>query len=347
MEAEQDRTDRVARALWRALRGAAGVAAALVATAASAATFPLGTDDVVGEIGAVTARRDDTLIDLARAHGLGYEEIVSANPGVDPWLPGEGTIVRLPLRRVLPDAPREGIVVNLPEHRLYYYPPAKAGEPRVVVTFPVAIGKMDWQTPLGVTRIADKVKDPPWYPPESVRREHAKKGDILPTVVPAGPDNPLGSRKMRLAIPGGAYLIHGTNKPAGIGMQATHGCMRLYPEDVEALFDMVSVGTPVRIVNQPQKVGWSSERLYVEVHKPLENTESAVVEPDRTALARLVANAVRARPAAPVAWSRAETAFELAEGVPVPVTADVPPTAVPVPAPVAATAATAVSGASL
>lgn len=308
------------RTAGRRLLAGATVLLAFVAAAAPAAVFPLGEGDLIGELSEVTVQRDDTLIDMARRHGLGYEEIVRANPGVDPWLPGEGTVVRLPLRRVLPDAPREGIVVNLPEHRLYYFPPAKAGEQRVVVTYPVAIGKMDWQTPLGVTRIADKVKDPAWYPPESVRREHAKKGDILPTVVPPGPDNPLGSRKMRLAIPGGAYLIHGTNRPAGIGMQATHGCMRLYPEHVEALFDMVSVGTPVRIVNQPQKVGWDGGRLFVEVHRPLENTESAVVEPDRTALARLVAQAVRARPEAPVTWARAEDAFELAEGVPVPVT---------------------------
>jgi L,D-transpeptidase ErfK/SrfK len=303
-------------------RGAATFLLALGGGTALAATYQLAEGDLVGELGEVTARRDDTLLDLARRHGLGYEEMVRANPGVDPWLPGEGTVVRLPLRRVLPDAPREGIVVNLPEHRLYYYPPAKAGEPRVVVTYPVAIGKMDWSTPLGSTKVVQKVKDPNWYPPDSVRREHAKKGDILPAVVPAGPDNPLGAYMLRLAIPGGAYLIHGTNRPAGVGMQATHGCMRLYPEHIEALFGMVPVGTPVRIVNQPQKVGWSADRLYVEVHRPLENTESAVVEPDRTALARLVANAVRVRAAAPVAWARAEHAFELAEGVPVPVTSE-------------------------
>jgi L,D-transpeptidase ErfK/SrfK len=294
----------------------------LAAPAAWAASYPLGDSDLIGELSEVTAQRDDTLIDMARRHGLGYEEIVRANPGVDPWLPGEGTIVRLPLRRVLPDAPREGIVVNLPEHRLYYFPPAKAGEQRVVVTFPVAIGKMDWSTPLGVTRIVQKTKNPNWYPPESVRREHARKGEILPAVVPAGPDNPLGAYSLRLGIPSGAYLIHGTNRPAGVGMQATHGCMRLYPEHIEALFGMVAVGTPVRIVNQPQKVGWDGGRLFVEVHRPLENTDSVVVEPDRTALARLVANAVRARPAAPVTWGRAEVAFELAEGVPVAVTAE-------------------------
>jgi L,D-transpeptidase ErfK/SrfK len=299
----------------------AALVLAVVAAPLRAATFPLPADgDLVGATGEATAQRDDTIIDLARRHGLGYEEMVNANAGIDPWLPGEGTVLRLPLRRVLPDAPREGIVVNLPEHRLYYYPPAKNGEPRVVVTFPLAIGKMDWSTPLGLTRVVAKVKDPAWYPPESVRREHALRGDILPKVVPAGPDNPLGQYMMRLGIPGGAYLIHGTNKPAGIGMQATHGCMRLYPENIEELYRMVSLDTPVRIVNQPHKAGWSGGRLYVEVHPPLEATDSTVVEPDRTALARLVTNAARVHATGPVIWSQAELAYERAEGVPVAVT---------------------------
>jgi L,D-transpeptidase ErfK/SrfK len=303
--------------------GLATIAVALLPGVTGAATLPLPADgDLVGEYAEATAHRDDTLIDLARRYSLGYEEVVNANREVDPWLPGEGTRVRLPLRRVLPDAPREGIVVNLPEHRLYYYPPAKPGEPRVVVTYPVSVGKMDWSTPLGVTRIAAKIKDPPWYPPESVRAEHAARGDILPKMIPPGPDNPLGLYAMRLAIPGGSYLIHGTNKPAGVGMQVTHGCMRLYPEHIEEFFRMVAVDTPVRIVNQPQKVGWSDGRLYVEVHPPLEATSSAIVEPDRNSLARLVANAVRTRPAGPVTWARAEGAFEAATGIPVSVTED-------------------------
>lgn len=290
--------------------------------AALAAVLPLPeSGDLIGEYTEVTAVHDDTLIDLARKYGLGYEEVVNANPGVDPWLPGAGTVVRLPLRRVLPDAPHEGIVINLPEHRLYYYPAAKAGEPRVVITYPISIGKMDWSTPIGLTKIATKIKDPAWYPPESVRTEHAKNGDILPKVVPAGPDNPLGQFAMRLAIPGGAYMIHGTNRPAGVGMQVTHGCMRLYPEDIEELFKRVAVDTPVRILNQPHKVGWDGGQLFVEVHPPLEASDTGVFEPDRTALARLVANAVRSRPASvSVAWARAEVAFEEARGIPVAVT---------------------------
>ncbi len=300
--------------LFGALFGASG--------AVHSAVLALQADsDLVGEYSEVSAIHADTLIDIARRFGLGYEEVVNANPGVDPWLPGEGVVIRLPLRRILPDTPHEGIVVNLPEHRLYYYPPAKAGESRIVVTYPISVGKMDWSTPIGLTHIAAKVKDPVWYPPESVRYEHAQRGDILPKAVPAGPDNPLGLYMMRLAIPGGAYLIHGTNKPAGVGMQVTHGCMRLYPEDIEELFKKVAVDTPVRIVNQPHKVGWSDGQLYVEVHPPLEASDRGAYEPDRTALARLVAAAVRNKArSVGVEWIRTESAFLEALGIPVPVT---------------------------
>lgn len=294
------------------------------ALAADTYVLPPEGESLVGEPAETLAGHEDTLLDLARRHSLGYEEIVNANPGVDPWLPGQGTRIRLPKQRVLPDAPREGIVINLPEHRLYYYPVPKPGEPRTVVSFPVSIGKMDWNTPLGTTRIAMKIRNPTWTPPESVRQEHLKNGEVLPKVVPAGPDNPLGLFAMRLAIPGGAYMIHGTNKPAGVGMQVTHGCMRLYPEDIELLFGMVSEGTPVRIVNQPQKVGWSQGRLYTEVHPPLVSVDNRIVAPDASALSRLVAQQAVARPAL-VRWAVAEDVFEAAVGVPAPVAELLPP----------------------
>jgi L,D-transpeptidase ErfK/SrfK len=295
----------------------------LASTGGHAAVLSLPMDgDLVGDTIEVAATHDDTLIDLARRYGLGYEEVVNANPGVDPWLPGEGTVVRMPLKRILPDTPHEGIVVNLPEHRLYYYPPAKPGEPRVVVTYPVSVGKMDWATPLGLTKIQTKIKDPSWTPPESVRREHAERGDILPKVIPPGPDNPLGLYAMRLAIPGGSYMIHGTNRPAGVGMQVTHGCMRLYPEHIEELFKMVAVDTPVRLVNQPQKVGVLDGQLYVEVHPAMETTSSAIVRPDRTTLARLVANTARLRAGTgPIVWETVESAFGERRGMPVRVAA--------------------------
>ncbi len=269
--------------------------------------------DLIGVPLATEAREQDTLPDIARRHGLGHEEIINANPGVDTWLPGAGTPVVLPRQRLLPVAPREGIVINLPEHRLYYFPVPAPGETPVVWTFPVSIGKMDWKTPLGVTRIVQKVKDPTWTPPKSVRAEHARRGDILPVVVPAGPDNPLGRHALRLGIPGGSYLIHGTNRPAGVGMQVTHGCMRLYPEDIERLFGMTAVNTPVRIVNQPYKWGWHDGQLLIEVHPPLQ--EDAVDLPTLTDLSRLIVEAIRAAPRA-IDWPRGERIWREARGLP-------------------------------
>src|SRR5262245_49630283 len=255
-----------------ALRLAAWLAGLAISAQLHAATYelPPGQDTVIGDVQQTVAAHEDTLLDIGRKYGVGYEEIVAANPGVDPWLPGAGTQVLIPSRYIIPDTPREGVVVSLAEHRLYYFPRPKAGEAAIVRTYPISIGKMDWKTPLGVTRIVNKREKPIWYPPESVREEHAADGRPLPKAVPPGPDNPLGDYAMRLGIPGGAYLIHGTNRPAGVGMQVTHGCIRMYPEDIEEFFKLVSVNTPVRIIHQPYKMGWKGQELYMEVHAPLE-----------------------------------------------------------------------------
>jgi len=291
------------------------LSATFAAAVVGAATYPLpeGTDTVLGEIQRVTAKYEDTFLQLGRRYGVGYEEIVAANPGVDPWLPGEGTEVIIPSRYILPDAPRQGIVVSLAEHRLYYFPPAKAGEPPTVSTYPISVGKMDWKTPLGLTRIVDKRVKPIWYPPESVRREHAADGRPLPRAVPPGPDNPLGQYAMRLAIPGGAYLIHGTNNPAGVGMQVTHGCIRMYPEDIEQFFKVVGVNTQVRIIHQPYKMGWKGDDLYIEVHAPLEGSEEGVHS--LTQITRALVSATQDRMVA-IDWAKAEQAFSQATGIP-------------------------------
>lgn len=241
-----------------------------VAGAAHATVYPLPSpdNDIIGEVKVVHAQKDETLLDIARAHSLGYDEIVHANPGVDRWAPGEKTPIVLPSRFILPDTPREGIVLNIAELRVYYYPAASAGGERVVHTYPVSIGRMDWKTPLGLTKVVAKDVDPPWRPPASIKAEHAAEGDILPDVVPGGPDNPLGRFAMRLGVPG--YLIHGTNKPFGIGMRVTHGCVRMYPEDIEHLFGLVPVGTSVRLIDQPVKVGRYNGEWLVEAHEPLE-----------------------------------------------------------------------------
>jgi L,D-transpeptidase ErfK/SrfK len=290
-------------------------AVAVLPSTALAATYSInGSDTVLGEIQYVIAKHEDTILDIGRRYGVGYEEMVAANPGVDPWLPGEGKQVLIPSRYVLPDAPREGVVVSLAEHRLYYFPPAKAGEPLTVVTYPISVGKMDWKTPLGLTRIVNKRVRPTWYPPESVRKEHAADGRPLPLAVPPGPDNPLGDYAMRLGIPGGAYLIHGTNRPAGVGMQVTHGCIRMYPEDIEQFFKMVSVNTSVRIVHQPYKMGWQGDRLFMEVHTPLEGQEDRDLH-SLTNITRLLVAATQDRTIA-IDWAKAEEAFLRPNGVP-------------------------------
>ncbi|MDH3615212.1 MAG: L,D-transpeptidase family protein [Gammaproteobacteria bacterium] len=230
--------------------------------------------DVIGAVSTVMARHEDTLVDIARRHGLGYQDIVRANPNVKVWVPGEGTEIILPTRFVLPPGPREGLVLNLAEYRMYYFPKPKDGERAYVYVYPMSIGRMDWETPLGRTKIVAMAKDPAWYPPQSVRDEHAADGDPLPRIVPPGPENPLGSRALRLGLPG--YLIHGTNRPAGVGMRVSHGCIRMFPEDIEFLFQHISVNTVVRIINAPVKIGWDGEVLVAEVHPLLESPQPLV-----------------------------------------------------------------------
>jgi len=238
---------------------------ALGATQTMALSFPLPAtgDDLIGQVEQIHSRYEDTLSDIAREHDLGFTELTDANPNVDPWLPGEGTPITLPKRFILPPGPREGVVINLAELRLYYFP---KGEQRVI-THPLGIGREGWNTPTGRGRIISKRANPAWRPPRSIREEHAAKGDPLPPVVRPGPDNPLGKYALYLSLPG--YLIHGTNKPYGVGMRVSHGCIRLYPEDIESLFNTIPTGTPIRIINEPYKAGWHQGSLYVEAHPPL------------------------------------------------------------------------------
>ncbi|MDS4029747.1 MAG: L,D-transpeptidase family protein [Candidatus Contendobacter sp.] len=293
----------------------------LTTGAAQATVYPLpppGTD-VIGQVKVMYATKDDTLVDIARRFGLGYDEIVHANPGVDRWAPGEGTPIVLPTRYILPDTPREGIILNIAEMRLYYYPKANSGEERTVITYPVSIGRMDWKTPMGLTKVVAKDIDPPWRPPATIKAEHAAEGDILPDVVPGGPDNPLGRYAMRLGVPG--YLIHGTNKPYGIGMRVTHGCVRMYPEDIERLFGMVPVGTPVRLVDQPVKVGRLNGQLMVESHAPLEEDNLPIKLTLEQAHQAVIAKT--GPDMAGVDQATLELAVEQFSGIPVPISAPV------------------------
>lgn len=230
--------------------------------------------DIFGQVRTTHASREETLLDIARQYDIGQIEILLANPTVDRWLPEDGAKVVLPSRYIIPHADRKGLILNLPEMRIYYFPEPAKGEKPMIITHPVGIGRMDWVTPLGVSKIVEKKKDPTWTPPKSLQMDRIANGEQpYPNVVPPGPTNPLGRHAMRLSIGGGSYLIHGTIKPFGVGMRVSAGCVRMYPEDIEALFDKIPLGTQVQVVNQPIKVGWLLDSLFIELHPPLEEDE--------------------------------------------------------------------------
>lgn len=267
---------------------------------------------MVGSLAVVPAQNSDTLSDLARHYGLGYNDITLANAELDPWLLGDQQPVLLPLQFIVPDAPRKGIVLNLANMRMFYFPKK---QPNTIKTYPVGVGRDGWDTPLGATQIVAKKANPDWTVPESIQREHRALGDPLPAIVHSGPDNPLGYYAMPLGI--GNYLIHGTNKPYGIGMQVSHGCIQMYPEDIETLFPKVDVGTPVRIVHQPYLAAWRDDNLYLEVHQPLEKWAKQDAQMIKQLQQKLQKLAMEHN--ATVDWVLVDKALRRKDGVPVPV----------------------------
>jgi L,D-transpeptidase ErfK/SrfK len=274
---------------------------------------------LIGETTRYLTRAPDTFIDLVRRFGLGYVELALANPGIDPWVPGAGVALTLPTARLLPDAPRRGIVINLAEQRLYLFPP-KGGPAR---SYPIGIGVDGWKTPNGRTRIVGKRRNPVWTVPASIRKAEPH----LPAAVPPGPDNPLGAHALDLGWIG--YVVHGTNKPAGIGRRVSHGCIRLYPEDIAALFAAAPIGMEVAIVDQPVKLGWSKGRLYLEIHPTQAQTDEYEVSGSFTprpidGLREKIAIAARARSYGTawtgIDWQAVERAATDRDGVPVPIT---------------------------
>lgn len=250
----------------------------LLAGAASAGgAYPYEDEtQVIGVTGRYKINGEETLHEVARRFELGYNAIVDANPGVDPWLPGTGTEVVIPSRWILPDGERQGIVINLAELRLYYY--TEVQNRKFVKTYAVGIGQEGFDTPTGKYRIIGKKKDPPWTVPSSIRKERPE----MPAVVGPGKNNPLGGYAIRLSDP--VYLIHGTNEPFGVGRRVSHGCIRLYPEDIEELFSSVRVDTGVSILYQPIKVGTRGGAIYIEVH---EDHLGSVKDPMREAVSML------------------------------------------------------------
>ncbi len=299
------------------LIAAAGAAGARESVIVSAGQPP---SDIVGEIVESYTWTEDTLLDIARADGLGLLEVMAANPGVDRWLPGKATFIVLPSAHILPDAPRKGIVINLAELRVYFF--AGDGE---IHTFPIGVGRGGFSTPTGKTRVVRRRAHPDWYPTKNARREDPE----LPARVLAGPDNPLGEYALYLGWP--TYLIHGTSKPWGVGRRVSRGCIRLYPEDIEWLFQKVKVGTPVTVVDQAVKYGRKNGDLYVEVHPnhaqldQIEETGEMEFEetPDQTDRVLTVASPEEIPR---IDWVAVDRAFSERRGLPVRITRAAPPT---------------------
>lgn len=263
-------------------------------------------EEVIGAVGSHTVLRGESLIEIARQYNVGYNAITEANPGQDPFVPDAGVVATIPTAWILPRAVAPGtVVVNLSELRLYLFP-LVPGPP---LTFPVGVGTDGWGTPLGTATVVAKRLDPTWYPTPSVRRENPE----LPPAVPPGPDNPLGTHALRLSK--GTILIHGTNKPWGVGMKVTHGCLRLYPEDIPHLYKLVQVGSPVMIVREPVKVGLQRGRVFVEVHRDPDVRIDALAEAKRLLSKRRLLDRVDSR--------RLGTAVREHLGIPVDISTDV------------------------
>jgi L,D-transpeptidase ErfK/SrfK len=272
---------------------------------------------LIGEIAAVESRENDTLPDIARHFGLGYNDITAANAGISAWTPRPNSRVLLPLQFILPDAPRKGIVLNVANMRMFYYPKRQRNK---VYTYPVGIGRDGWNTPMGITSVAVKTPNPDWHVPPSIHREHAARGHYLPSVVRSGPDNPLGYYAMRLAI--GSYLIHGTNKPFGIGMQISHGCVQMYPEDIEVLFKKTVVGTQVRIVHDPYLTAWHDNMLYLEANEPLEKWARSKRQLKKQVSKEI--SRIAKKHNATVDWDKVDGILDRADGIPTPVLVNSP-----------------------
>lgn len=225
-------------------------------------TFPID-GDLAGRLGVYETSYEETFAGIGNRLALGYLELVKANPGVDPWLPGEGTTITLPRQYVLPDARREGIVINLAEYRLYYF------TDQGVQVYPVGVGTAENPSPLTNAKVTMPLESPAWYPPASIRAEYEAAGDYLPKMIPPGPGNPLGSHALLLSEEG--YLIHGTNKQFGVGMPVSHGCFRMYNEDISRFVYQVEKGTPVQVVHDAVKIGFSDGEVWLEVHRPHED----------------------------------------------------------------------------
>jgi L,D-transpeptidase ErfK/SrfK len=267
-------------------------------------------DDVIGRLAVIRLEKEDTLPDIARHFSLGINTVSAANPGTDIWVPENGQRILLPLSFILPDTPRKGIVINLAAMRLFYF--TANGNLLAVSTYPVGVGTTERPTPMGRMHVTRKKFRPTWYVPASIAEDHRKKGDPLPPNVPPGPLNPLGEYALYLSKSG--YLVHGTNKPASIGLRATNGCIRLYPEDIKRLYENTPVKTPVKIVNQPYLVGQRDGIVYIEAHTPFEESGTTELQKAFAKLRKIARKSEHA-----LDWKKVKEAVIEARGIPVPI----------------------------
>ena len=278
--------------------------------------LPENGDNVVGNVQYMFAKGNETLLDIARRYNVGYNEIIAANPGINPWLPNSDNRIKIPSQFILPPKPWRGLVINLPEMRLYYFPPATLFNDRRVITMPLSIGKINWSTPAGNFYVKEKIKHPSWTVPKSIVIEDGLERYGERRIIPPLDDaNPLGEYAILLNETG--YLIHGTNKPFSIGRRVSHGCLRLYPEDISVLFGYVERKMPVRIINQPYKVGERKDIIYVETHKMLEedvNREGI----NTTPIVRDIIRRIPGLVVPDIAWQQLDDIVSEATGLPIP-----------------------------
>lgn len=281
----------------------------LTAFALKSYPYPPAGNDIIGHIQYVYPKKKDRIYQVARRYNVGYYELIESNPEI----PRRSRLdvkerLTIPTEYILPNVERKGIVINLPELRLYYYNDKK----QLVQTSPIAIGRFNWKTPVMTTKVIRKYKDPVWVVPKSIKESSLRKGIHLPDVMPAGPKNPLGKYMMRLG--NWSYLIHGTNAPNTIGKRASSGCMRMFPESVEALFKEVPIGTTVQIINEPVKVGWRNDELYLEAHEALH--EAAMSKREERALAQQAITHAIANHKVHIDWRKVDEVIEEANGLP-------------------------------
>lgn len=299
--------------LFRLRRIVLGLTLCVLTSIASAAVYPLPSNEnqLIGQQESALSRKGETLLDVARRFNVGADEIMHSNPQIPvTHRLNAGVKVIIPSKFILPDLEKDGVIINLAELRLYYYPKDSG----TVISIPVGIGKeKGWQTPVGETIVNRKDRDPVWRPTPNVQMEAARNGTPIPSTFPPGPDNPLGSYVLRLGWP--TYLIHGTNRPEGVGSRVSAGCLRLYPEDVEVLYDQVPIGTRVRVINEPYKVGMSGNKLYLEAHRPLSELR-AKFSADKTAIVELIQKKAKENHSL-VNWPLIQAELEDPQGLPI------------------------------